>query len=486
MLNHKIVESPLVGKILIATRAIPAGSIIFQESPLCLVSPCKPDDESITFQNASNIAGKIWARYLSFRQLPIETKKQILEFYSPVTSQMAIDIRAALESFVDNSAYVYLSRKYDINIEEFVQLSMVYRYNGASVNPQPLSGDSSKPQSLGTGLFLSACRMNHSCNPNSSWLSTANGDRVVRTLQDLEENEEITIDYRNEEDALQPTFIRQRILHDNWGFDCNCSTCQEEGDVRRQFNCCTGPACLHGRHLVCQLTSSHTPYLLPCNTCAATASVEYSEGTLAREMQLLASITKLNGQLDNRELTSISLADIAAMDPNILCSTHYLAASVHRIQYEMAIGKYSPAYISPPKSLMAMLAVVEGFKRFLGERSSKALAFAYERLGDAWYHNGSAFIEATKCYQRALLMLRIVSGRDTPYCKFVMESLKRAHKKCLVAMVTPTRGTICGFCGDDRPSKLLLCGKCGKQGYCDRECQVAHYGAHKILCASIC
>jgi len=44
----------------------------------------------------------------------------------------------------------------------------------------------------------------------------------------------------------------------------------------------------------------------------------------------------------------------------------------------------------------------------------------------------------------------------------------------------------CGFCGERSAAKLKQCSKCRRAHFCDKECMLAGWPAHKKQCAEWC
>jgi hypothetical protein len=78
-------------------------------------------------------------------------------------------------------------------------------------------------ETVGTGLWLRAARINHSCTPNVE--AEYFGDlMVLRALRPLKPGEEILHAYDQSSDYDQ----RQSILRTHWAFDCQCELCLTE------------------------------------------------------------------------------------------------------------------------------------------------------------------------------------------------------------------------------------------------------------------
>lgn len=89
-----------------------------------------------------------------------------------------------------------------------------------------------------SAIFLKASRVNHSCRPNAFFSWNENLHRLtVHAIEDIPAGEEITVSYVFPFYSLEN---RKKSFRDNYGFDCDCPTCQlgttngQRGDVCRQ------------------------------------------------------------------------------------------------------------------------------------------------------------------------------------------------------------------------------------------------------------
>lgn len=74
---------------------------------------------------------------------------------------------------------------------------------------------------LGSCVSTSAARLNHSCNPNCTYMFSE-GSLAIRSLQAIPEGSELTISYVN---PRAPTIERQQELQSKWLFTCTCDYC---------------------------------------------------------------------------------------------------------------------------------------------------------------------------------------------------------------------------------------------------------------------
>eukprot|EP00092_Neocalanus_flemingeri_P068476 GFUD01083701.1.p1 GENE.GFUD01083701.1~~GFUD01083701.1.p1 ORF type:complete len:327 (-),score=99.46 GFUD01083701.1:9-989(-) len=79
-------------------------------------------------------------------------------------------------------------------------------------------------------LLLYLSLLNHSCDPNSFWTGTVNNPRQLelRAAKDIEEGEEMTVNYILVEGRFSDRPTRQVRLMEGWRFYCKCSLCQGE------------------------------------------------------------------------------------------------------------------------------------------------------------------------------------------------------------------------------------------------------------------
>lgn len=93
----------------------------------------------------------------------------------------------------------------------------------------------------GGAIYPLSCRANHSCRPNVSLRTSADGRIRLVALRPIAAREEVLASYIGEGELLRPAHRRQALLR-NWGFQCGCERCRKPDDTRG-FNC---PACGHG------------------------------------------------------------------------------------------------------------------------------------------------------------------------------------------------------------------------------------------------
>ncbi|KAK6336449.1 hypothetical protein TWF696_002002 [Orbilia brochopaga] len=176
---YTIQEIPNKGRGLVAATAIVKGTRILCESPLFTV----PRQENSQKRLRNSISKKIAA-------LPEEHRQAFYSLHS---------------SFKDEA-----SRELGI----------------VRTNALPLGADAA-----GGGIFLDACRINHSCNPNAKNTWNENLQKItIHASRDIAKGEEITIFYLA---ARRNRSVRQRELQTSFRFTCSCDLCSLPPDQRK-------------------------------------------------------------------------------------------------------------------------------------------------------------------------------------------------------------------------------------------------------------
>lgn len=138
----------------------------------------------------------------------------------------------------------------------------------------------------GSGLFLNACRMEHSCAPNCSF--TTLGDELWMTaIRAVAPGEPLSIDYGNF--FYRPTPERRESLRDSYGFDCLCAACVAQPDVCRAFRCQNRAACASGAVFPFPIATSlpELQFEFKCADCGRVASAQERSAMEAAEQTLM-------------------------------------------------------------------------------------------------------------------------------------------------------------------------------------------------------
>lgn len=377
------------------------------------------------------------------------------------------------------------------NIEEFVQFTMVIRFN--SVELQPPSVDGHGPgTNYGHGLFELACKMNHSCRPNCVWFTTQDGTcKEVRAISPIEAGEELTVDYVG--NVLDPTPQRREDLLATKGFVCQCDRCAAEHDDTRRFKCISHDETnCAGFHFLDQPTYSSSPSLSDCSCCGSKATKEYTKTVMKEEIRLVREINELNEALDEDSIVKVQ-DRIEQLEPPH--QHHSLADKCYQLQAELYSnrGEYQCAAEAYAKSLDCRINILGT------DYYSQGTAFTIEKLGDALKHVNVE--EAEEAYKRAVRCLEIMRGAadEDPYVKCAMKKLLIVQNRRYHVDDLPKDGTLKGISdvGLENPTTSdFSCQLCGNPAmipsasrdalsYCCEFHKRVHYANVKKSCGLI-
>lgn len=183
----------------IATRLIPAGSIILKEKAILTVPD--PANKAITPDFLTNLVDH-------YTKLPGETRQQFLNLHAYTRPVQENTIRELLDA---SSCDFKLTEQ---QIDFVLRLHSIFATNSFE-KTTPLTGS----------LYLGASRFNHSCLPNCDYDHTLEGSLTTITVcssRDIQPAEEITLPYLN---IYDPRDHRRACTKLVWGFSCNCPAC---------------------------------------------------------------------------------------------------------------------------------------------------------------------------------------------------------------------------------------------------------------------
>ena len=92
------------------------------------------------------------------------------------------------------------------------------------------------------GIFLTFARLNHDCNPNARWFfdefekDSDETKMKLTTLRDIKIGEEITVSYFDIIDKRLPTKDRKQELLSRWGFQCKCKWCNVDTNMEQKMD----------------------------------------------------------------------------------------------------------------------------------------------------------------------------------------------------------------------------------------------------------
>lgn len=409
------------GLAVIATRQLDPGLCglkVFTEQALVVFPPMGTnDDHSCSVPKFLDPCPQLFVDWYTYLQKGKAIKDRVMKLYHEMDCSHANSLRNYLQDYRkrENEEICSSGRYILDHIDEFVQFTMVIKFN--SVELQPAAKDGNGPgTSYGHGLFETACKMNHSCKPNCVWFTTQDGkSKEVRAISTICEGEELTVDYNG--NLLDATPQRRDDILQTRGFMCNCERCAAKHDDTRQFKCIThARSQCTGCHFLVQPTYSEAPRLLECTFCRTPATKEYTQKVIREEIALVHNINEVNEKADTQGIVSVR-DRIHRLEPPH--KYHSLAEKCYLLQGELysALGEYKSSAEAYAKAVDCRISI-------LGKDYwSQATAFTCEKMGDAL-----TFVnieEAEKAYRRTFRALELMRGdaQSDPYAKCALEKL---------------------------------------------------------------
>lgn len=166
-----------------------------------------------------------------------------LNTFVPLKNLAHVAIKPSMIPGVWKSEYEHFGRNIVIdpvnlayfNLEWYTWMQSILAVNCFAINvgncgrrepggSDVICGGAGMSSTEGTGLFLSASKFNHSCDPNTAVSFPYNAELHATALRDIRENEEITISYI---DLDWPFAQRQTFLYSKYGFWCTCARCKK-------------------------------------------------------------------------------------------------------------------------------------------------------------------------------------------------------------------------------------------------------------------
>ena len=206
--RHKRLCAPAVikelegkGRGLMASRSIEKGELIVKDKAVI------------------NLCDGIYEDFRPVLQSKVDNLTEIEkeEFYrltrkkSYFDSMEAFESKAEAEGDEDTKRKIFEGKKYIDVVSIFHNNSIGDKKDGSSC------------------LYLTLSLLNHSCAPNTSWSSIPKGGNgevmELRAIRNINEGEELTVNYINKDGSYSKTEERQQMLIGRWDFTCQCRLC---------------------------------------------------------------------------------------------------------------------------------------------------------------------------------------------------------------------------------------------------------------------
>ncbi|RLN50153.1 hypothetical protein BBJ29_005271 [Phytophthora kernoviae] len=259
----------------------------------------------------------------------------------------------------------------------------------------------------GSGLFLSACRMEHNCMPNCSF-TTFDSTLWMTAIRPIAPGDALSIDYGNF--FYRPTPERQASLFESYGFVCTCDACVSLPDPTRAVHCLSGN-CPQGVMLPYPVRAANSSvgahqlqFEWRCQTCGKIADSNGQTQILAAEQDLL----------ENGFPETLDEVD-AVVRRGVLHERHYLlfwaldsigceAAATTSFQAETEMAQHRRALAQVWERIIAHMNVVVPTAHHEKTIYYDNLAQVQVVLGD--------LAAASQAYARAYDISCLVSGTD--------------------------------------------------------------------------
>lgn len=284
------------GRVLIATRGVQPGDVIYTETPLQTVSV--PAEGPVAYEY-SKLAAFAKIHHLEYNinlcwcalnsltagdhsnslleTIPEDAQAKLLLLHIPeieVTPARADTMKGLLAEMVGE-----ISVHLDVKL---LRIILAFKYN---------SFEGKNDQDT-TVIFFRSAFHSHSCDPNASW-KEHESSFVLRARCAIAEGEEVCISYLSEDELYLSTIERRARLLQSKGFECPCPRCSATWDTCRGFRCaCGGVRFISSQGLSASLLSGAADAISGCK-CGTEISSSHLSEILGKET-MLTSVVKSN------------------------------------------------------------------------------------------------------------------------------------------------------------------------------------------------
>lgn len=312
----RVADDAVKGKVVLSERTFQAGEVIFSEQAFVFapwgtdVCPgCEEAKSDEKTQCCCDREGKPKQLYTEKLSGNLERREQVVNLMADLEGIAEVDrarcILRCLAMFErDNAALddvllltsANFDRSMDATTQMRAQVPDVFP-SGFSDNQMAtligvLNTNSHELENLGgSGLFLSACRMEHNCSPNCSF-TTYDSQLWMTAIKPIAKGDALSIDYGNF--FYRPTEERMSSLLESYGFLCTCDACLVHPDTCRSFQCQQERGCSGGivwpypkRCEETLVSPEDLEFDWRCGACNQAASKAHVAKFLAAEQHLL-------------------------------------------------------------------------------------------------------------------------------------------------------------------------------------------------------
>jgi len=282
-------------------------------------------------------------------------------------------------------------------------------YSKILVNSFSLRSDrTSTPEHFGTGIYMVASLLNHSCVPNCTVVFQGRQLSIVAT-KDVPEGYIPNVAFITYVNSLDDTNTRQEQLSTTWHFKCECSLCSNiKFDKQKHSGVCSG--CDSGHRPMSPDTWTPPE---PCPQCGYSDKME-DKKLLERYKEIYLRLT-VKSDVDFDTMCEATVEEMGEVYSN--SDILYIKAAHHVFTLVVDQCRWSKAITTGEIALA-------GYTKYYGDKAG-LVAAVYVRLGAA-YHRMDQHDQANHCLDEADRIYRVIPGSHS---SFYAQEFRPVYKK---------------------------------------------------------
>ncbi|CAA9988174.1 SET domain protein, putative [Plasmodium knowlesi strain H] len=355
------------GRCMFTRKELEAGSIIFVEKPLIIITPDLNED-LWTYLNKLNNEECFelplkwhYAALCTITTLNDSDLKACIDKWIPEPDRDAdADVFNVLNKVCDkkiakNGKVQYFFMKKLIDPKIYDRIIQVWHYNAFGHHTD----------NEGLVLYNRISMLAHSCNSTACWHYGTNDSFVLRARVKLAVGDELTISYLGDDDLYKSSNIRREKLT-NWLFVCMCSRCTNPIDKSRGFKC---SMCGVGTFFIKSEYDDEIPIVTKCSICES----EISESTAYEYIEYEKSYIE---RLQDTDKTDLPDALAVYVQAEKIFTQHWIMYQLYTILFEgyRDACKWEKAIYYQTQRIKYAVDVIP--------RANYVLAWLYEELGE--------------------------------------------------------------------------------------------------------
>jgi len=337
-LPYRVERSPILGRFLSATKDLPAGELILQESPMVvgprqLTKPvclgCHKEIESASEMikcvrcnwpvcsrkcmdsplhvaecRATKAAGgrinvevfgqtnMMYACITILRALALQDgPKKIWEDYTKFDSHLDQRIKTQIYSKVNKEKVVFFIHHY-LGIKRYSDLEILEACGKLDTNCFEIRQDGKNLRAM----YRTACIISHACSPNTRHTFSPDHSINIYTTQNIKKGSVISATYTN---LLWPTTQRREHLNISKCFWCSCARCRDPSELDSYLS---AMRCMRCKGFSDNIQSDDLQYLTPVNPldlesvwrCGKCTNIQRADQIKAGNEKVVAALQQAN------------------------------------------------------------------------------------------------------------------------------------------------------------------------------------------------